>query len=105
MCNANGFVIAFSFPPSCQCFRMELAKGFFASVLSFVIQEVDDQIRLISLDTLADVFISVLSIVKFCVCKHNMPFALEINSNGKTNQAFEILSSTTKNISTVTQSL
>ena len=38
----------------------------------------------ISLDTRANNFVSVLFIVKFRVCDHDMPCALVINSNGGT---------------------
>ena len=41
------------------------------------------RIGLISLDTLANVFCSVSFIVKFHVCEHNIPRALEINSNSR----------------------
>ena len=40
------------------------------------------RIRLISLDTLANIFLAVLFIVKFRVCEFEMPYTLEINSNG-----------------------
>ena len=39
-------------------------------------------IELTSLHILENVIFGVPFIVNFCVCKHNMPCTLEINSNG-----------------------
>ena len=57
------------------------------------------RIGLISEDTLENVFVSVLFIMKFLLCDHDMPFALAINSNGGFKQEHEkSCSSTTKNM-------
>ena len=57
------------------------------------------RIGLISLETLASVFVSFLFTVKFLVCEHNMPCALAINSNsGFEREHVESCSSTTKKI-------
>ena len=57
-------------------------QKFFINFLSFAAQKACvTRIRLFSLDTLANVFVSVLFSVKFYVYDQNMPCALEINSN------------------------
>ena len=63
------------------------------------------RIRLSSLDTLANVFISVFFIVKFRVCEHNMPCTLQINSkDGIKQDDVESCHPTTKNISPLPKS-
>ena len=58
-----------------------------------------DQDQLYLLEIVANVFVIVLFIVKFCVCDLNMPRALEININDRFMwQHVECCSSTTKNI-------
>lgn len=49
------------------------------------------RIILISLDTLANGFLSVLFISEFSVCEQDMPCVLEINSRGRTKRACGIL--------------
>ena len=62
---------------------LDWQKFFFANFSSFVSpRKRETRIGIISLGRLVYVFVSVLFIVKFCVCKRNMPCALEINSNG-----------------------
>ena len=57
-------------------------QKFFVHVSPFVTREVCDQDRASSLVTLANVFVSFLFIVKFCVCNLNKLCVVEINSNG-----------------------
>ena len=45
----------------------------FQGLFFFVTEEACEQDRVISLDTLANVLVNVLFIVKFRICKHNMP--------------------------------
>ena len=49
------------------------------------------RIRLISLYTLAIFFIKVLLIVKFCLCEHDVPCALEVRSNSRVKRTCGIL--------------
>ena len=49
------------------------------------------KIELTSLETLVYVFIRLMFIVKLHLCKHDMPYAIDINSNGRYKQVCEIL--------------
>ena len=64
----------------CCCFFWTV-KSFFINFSSFVTQKACDQDQVFLLDALANLFFSVVFIVKFLVYDHNMPCALEINSN------------------------
>ena len=57
----------------------------------FLFRKCVTRIVLISLDTLANGFLSVLFILEFSVCEQDMPCVLEINSRGRTKQACGIL--------------
>ena len=49
------------------------------------------RLELISLDTLANIFVSVLFLVKFCLFEHDMICAVEISSNSRIKRACGIL--------------
>ena len=101
-CNAKSFAIAVivffssSFLP---VFQKRTGRRFFVQFYYSLPRKRVTRIGFTSLDTLENYFVSVLSIIKLRVCKHDMPFALEINSNSGFKQEHgESGSSTTKNI-------
>ena len=53
----------------------------FLQVSSVTTQKSCDQDRVISIDTLATVFVSNLFLLRFLVCEHSMSYALEMNIN------------------------
>ena len=53
----------------------------FLQVSSVTTQKSCDQDRVISIDTLATVFVSNLFLLKFLVCEHSMSYAFEMNIN------------------------
>lgn len=53
----------------------------FLQVSSVTSQKSCDQDRVISIDTLATVFVSNLFLLRFLVCEHSMSYALEMNIN------------------------
>ena len=65
----------------CFCFLLPFldgpAKVFFAYISSFVLQYGYVRIKLMSLDTQANVFVKATLIVKFCMCEYDIPCALE----------------------------
>ena len=70
-CNAKSFTIAF------LVFSLFLPVTDFAYISSFVSQDDVTRIRLLSLDALANVFVTATVIVKFRMCEYYMPCALE----------------------------
>ena len=56
-------------------------QKFFRQVSSVTTQKSCDQDRVISIDTLATVFVSNLFLLRFLVCEHSMSYALEMNIN------------------------
>ena len=92
----------FSFTPLLQCFKNGLAEAFLTMFNNSLTRKSVTMIGLMSLYFMASVFVSVLFIAKFRLCKHNMPCALEINSNGSNGgfkqEHVESCFSTTKNV-------
>ena len=85
---------------------MDLQKCFL-QVSSVTTQKSCDQDRVISLDTLATVFVSNLFLLKFLVCEHSMSYASEININDgfKSEHVRSCFLTTKKYISIATISL
>ena len=57
----------------------------------FLPRKLATRIELISMDTLENLFANVLFIVKYHVSEHDIPFSLEMNSNGGIKWAWETL--------------
>ena len=58
-------------------------KSCLAYISSFVIQDGVTRIKLLSLDTQANVFVKATLIMKFRMCGYDIPCALRENSNGR----------------------
>ena len=97
--------LCFLFSFFLRCFCTDWEKGF-VHVSYFGTQTRVPRIGLISLDTLANIFVSIPFVVRFHVCEHSIPYALEINSNGRfKREDVESCFSTTKNIFSLPQFL
>ena len=79
----------FSLPPFGCCFRNGCSLPMFHHSLQ---RKSVTKIDLTSLYTLVNFFVRILFIAIFRACEHDVPFALEIYSNGRIKQAYGILS-------------
>ena len=72
----KAFSLSLSLFASCHRFWTDLQKNFFAYFINCLHDGVG-RIKLLSLDTQANVFIKATLIVKFRMCEYDMPCALE----------------------------
>lgn len=93
-CNAKSFSIAFlffRFFASRQFFRNGLVKNVLPVLHHLLPQKLVTRIELISLDTLANIFIKFPVIIIFRVCEHDMLCTSEMSSNYGIKRACGVL--------------